>query len=55
MAIGVSAKIPAPTVWPTAIPEFAAYGPDKINLAERIQALRKNFQWARDGFQGNAG
>lgn len=33
------------TIWPTAIPEFAAYGHDKRDLRSRIEAVRRDFDW----------
>lgn len=36
------------TVWPSAIPAFAAYGPRKTDLARRIRAIRKTFRWATE-------
>ena len=41
------------TIWPIAIPDFAAYGPNKVNLRERIQRIRKAFQWATPEFPQN--
>ena len=43
------------TIWPTAIPELSAYGPDRENLAERIRTVRKSFDWRTDAFPGNTG
>ena len=44
------------TIWPTAIPEFSAYGPGKTDLASRIQEVRKGFRWATEALpEGNAG
>lgn len=43
------------TIWPTAIPELSAYGPDRENLAERIRAIRRDFDWRTDAFPGNTG
>ena len=35
------------TIWPTGIPELAAYGPRRENLqGARIEAIRATFQWA---------
>ena len=34
------------TVWATGIPEFGSYGPEKVNLRKRIQAVRRSFKWA---------
>jgi arylsulfatase A-like enzyme len=41
------------TIWPTAIPEFAAYGPDKVDLGSRIQEIRAGFQWVTPEFPRN--
>lgn len=41
------------TIWPRQIPEYAAYGPQKVNLRERIQAIRDGFQWATPEFPQN--
>ena len=41
------------TIWPTSIPEFAAYGPDKMDLRERIQAVRSRFKWATPEYPEN--
>lgn len=41
------------TIWAWPIPEFAAYGPDKINLQERIRHLRETFDWATPRFGQN--
>lgn len=38
------------TVWPTSIPALSAYGPQKINLASRIQKIREDFLWGTDAF-----
>lgn len=35
------------TFWATHIPELADYGPQHLDLAARIRAIRKNFTWAR--------
>ena len=43
------------TIWPTAIPEYAAYGPDKVDLRARIQEIREGFQWATPEFPRNNG
>ena len=34
------------TVSPTRIPDFAEYGPRKVNLRDRIDTIRKNHTWA---------
>ncbi len=34
------------TIWATEIPELKSYGPNKINLSERIKQIRPKFQWA---------
>ena len=41
------------TIWPTGIPEFAAYGPRRENLKERIEAIRASFPWATPEFPHN--
>ncbi|HUT23152.1 MAG TPA: sulfatase-like hydrolase/transferase [Sumerlaeia bacterium] len=41
------------TIWPVAILDFAAYGPKKVNLRERIEKIRSNFQWATPDFPNN--
>jgi arylsulfatase A-like enzyme len=41
------------TVWATHIPEFEAYGPDKVNLKERILKIRENKDWATEEFPLN--
>ena len=41
------------TIWPSKIPQYAAYGPDKENLRARIEAIRPNFQWASPEFPQN--
>jgi arylsulfatase A-like enzyme len=33
------------TVWPTAVPDFADYGPQHRNLRDRILAIRRDFDW----------
>ncbi len=38
------------TVWAPHIPEFAAYGPGKVNLRDRIEQIRSSFQWAGGEF-----
>lgn len=44
------------TVWPTEIPEFAAYGPESENLRDRIREIRSSFDWATPEFPvGDAG
>jgi arylsulfatase A-like enzyme len=43
------------TIWPTAIPEFAAYGPDRVNLRARIREIREGFEWATPEFPRNDG
>ncbi|MEM7028661.1 MAG: sulfatase-like hydrolase/transferase [Chloroflexota bacterium] len=34
------------TIWPTKIPDYAAYGPQKENLRDRIERIRQDFQWS---------
>lgn len=41
------------TIWPTEIPEYAAYGPGKVDLRSRIAAIREGFQWATRAFPRN--
>jgi arylsulfatase len=36
------------TIWPTKIPEYAAYGPDRRDLRTRIEEIRKGFKWASE-------
>jgi len=43
------------TIWPVRIPELSAYGPDRVDLAERILAIRKSFDWRTPEFPGNTG
>ncbi len=35
------------------IPEFAAYGPDKRNIQERINRIQKSYEWATPEFPRN--
>lgn len=42
------------TIWPTAIPEFAAYGPDRVDLRQRIMEIRADFKWATPEFPKNS-
>lgn len=41
------------TIWPTKIPEFAEYGPDKRDLRSRIEKIRETFQWATEEYPRN--
>ena len=41
------------TIWPTGIPEFAAYGEEKVNLRARIIEVRSSFKWATEEFPQN--
>ena len=41
------------TIWPTAIPEFAAYGPRRENLMARIESIRARFQWTTPEYPHN--
>lgn len=41
------------TIWPSKIPEYASYGPDKVNLRERIENVREGFEWATPEFPNN--
>ena len=43
------------TIWPTKIPDFAEYGPNKINLRDRIDTIRKNHTWPTPEHPKNAG
>ena len=43
------------TVWATQIADFAAHGPSKQNLRERIKAIREKFDWATPEFPLNDG
>jgi arylsulfatase A-like enzyme len=43
------------TIWPTAIPEYAAYGPEQVDLRARIHEIREGFQWATPEFPRNNG
>lgn len=36
------------TIWASAIPELQHYGPNGVDLASRIRAIRKSFRWATD-------
>lgn len=35
------------TIWSPQIPEFKAYGSNRINLYERIEQVRKRYSWSR--------
>lgn len=37
------------TIWADYIPAYSAYGPNRENLAERIRAVRKGFDWTQEG------
>ena len=41
------------TIWTTKVPEFERYGPKEINLRERIEKIRSNFEWATADFPRN--
>ena len=43
------------TIWPSKIPEYAAYGPDKIDLKSRIEEIRADFEFATPEFPENDG
>lgn len=43
------------TIWPTAIPDFAEYGPKAIDLKSRIEKIKAGFQWATPEFPKNTG
>ncbi len=34
------------TIWATGIPEFEAYGAQKVDLRQRIEEVRRSFRWA---------
>ncbi len=40
-------------IWAVRIPEFSAYGPDKVNLTERILAVKKDYNWKTPEFPEN--
>jgi arylsulfatase len=42
------------TIWTLDIPEYSNYGPDKLNLRERIDKIRSNFKWETSEFPQNA-
>jgi arylsulfatase A-like enzyme len=41
------------TAWATGIPDFAAYGPDQVDLRPRMIAAREKMQWATAAFPEN--
>ena len=41
------------TIWPSHIPEYSAYGPQRENLKERIEAIRESFRWATPEYPHN--
>ena len=41
------------TVWMTMVPELAAYGPEREDLAGRIERVRAEFGWATEEFPDN--
>ena len=41
------------TIWPTKVPDFAAYGPDKKDLRSRIEDIRTRFTFATEQFPEN--
>jgi arylsulfatase len=41
------------TIWTHNIPEFEQYGPNGVNLRERIKTIRESFQWANEEFPEN--
>ena len=41
------------TVWSSDVPGFECHGPGKVNLRERIEQIRSEFQWARPEFPKN--
>lgn len=42
------------TIWPSKIPNFESYGPNKVNLRERIEKIRKDFSWATPQYPRNS-
>lgn len=40
-------------IWATGIPEFAAYGSGKVDLAERIREIKKDYKWETPEFPEN--
>ncbi|MCL5269337.1 MAG: sulfatase-like hydrolase/transferase, partial [bacterium] len=40
-------------IWAVTIPEFSEYGPEKVNLKERIEAIRRNYIWETPEFPQN--
>lgn len=43
------------TIWPTAIPDFAEYGRNGVNLRARIEKVRTEFQFVTPEFPKNTG
>ena len=41
------------TIWATKIPDFAAYGPRKVNLRDRVEEIRREFDWRTPEFPEN--
>ena len=41
------------TIWPSKIPAYAAYGPDKRNLRPQMEEIRATFKWATPEFPQN--
>ena len=42
------------TIWAWPIPEFAAYGPQKLDLQSRIEQIRREFNWETPKFPRNS-
>ncbi len=43
------------TIWPSKIPAYENYGPNKVNLKKRIEKIRETVQWATSEFPRNTG
>ena len=41
------------TIWPSKIPDYASYGPGRINLRDRIENIRASFRWETPEFPQN--
>lgn len=42
------------TIWANRVPEFAEYGPERIDLGSRIREIQKGFKWATHEFPKNS-
>lgn len=40
-------------IWAIAVPDFSAYGPDKVNLTDRIRKAKENYNWTTPEFPEN--